>query len=125
MKPCLLVVLALTAMPTAKLVAVTHAGQRSLSVTGDYHQTADGELTLALTDDESSSLRVTGEAELDGVLTVVTGTRFKLLAGTPIVVLTTSRITGTFGNPHGEVVGSDGRRFTIGFSKSAVTLTAN
>lgn len=105
-------------------VAVTGADQRTLQITGNYQQTGTGELRLSLTRDGAASLQVTGEAELGGVLTVALGKDFKTKAGASFVVLKAKRVEGTFANPGGEVVSSGGTQFTIGYTGSAVTLTA-
>ena len=47
----------------------------------------------------------------------------KWTPGTSYAVLTAERVTGTFANPRGEVVASDGSRFAIGYSTTGVTLT--
>ena len=89
---------------------------------GDYHQSASAELNLTIAG-ETPAFHVGGEAKLSGVLAVANAEGFKPTSGKSYTVLTANRILGTFANPRGEVVSSDGSRFTIGYSISAVTLT--
>ena len=103
-------------------IAVTGANQPALSVTGDYHQSADAALNLTITG-EKPAFQVTGEAKLGGVLTVANAEGFEPTPGKSYTALTAKRTIGTFANPRNEVVSSDGSRFTIGYSKSGVTLT--
>jgi arylsulfatase A-like enzyme len=104
-------------------VAVTPAGQRMLHVTGDYHQSADGTLKLTITGNGTSSLQVSGEARLGGVLVVIIPGGVNPKHGESFVVLTASQIAGRFANTNGEVVARNGSQFTISYSKSAVSLT--
>jgi hypothetical protein len=103
------------------IVEVTGGNHATLSVSGDYHHADSAELKLTIADNEPA-LRVAGETKLAGVLTVTLARGFKPVAGASYTVLTADRVTGAFDNPHGEVAGSDGSRFTISYSKSSVTL---
>ncbi len=79
--------------------------------------------TSSSTATEQPSFLVTGDATLAGTLIVTTGKGFKPSPGKSYTVLTANRITGTFANPDNEVVATDGTRFTIRYSDSAVTLS--
>jgi arylsulfatase A-like enzyme len=103
-------------------VAVTGSNQPRINLSGDYHQSEDAALNVTIAS-KKPAVQVTGAAKLSGVLAIVIAKGFKPTPGTSYTVLTANRVTGTFANPRGEVVGSDGSRFTISYSKSAVTLT--
>ncbi|MCP4788041.1 MAG: sulfatase-like hydrolase/transferase [Fuerstiella sp.] len=105
-------------------VNVTGANQPILSVDGDYHQSADASLSTTLAGDRTSGFQVAGTASLGGTLHVDIADVFKPMRGKSYTVLSANRVDGTFANPRNEVVASDGSRFSIGYSKSAVTLTA-
>lgn len=89
----------------------------------DYHQSEAGELNVTVSGQEPA-FQVSGAANLGGVLAIAVDRRFKPKPGTSCDVITANRIIGTFNNPRDEVVGSNGSRFTITYSGSAVTLTA-
>ena len=102
-------------------VDVTGAGQRTIRVIGNYHQSASGMLNVTTSPGELSLLRVQGEASLAGQLSVIVSEGTQARPGQPLVALKADRIMGRFIN--NEVNASDGSRFTIGYSESAVTLT--
>ncbi len=104
-------------------VRVASAGQQTLRVNGDYHQAAAGLLQLTISGTGSSALQVTGNAEVGGSLGVMLGDDINPAPGQSFVVLTASEISGRFANPDDEVVSGDGSRFTVSYSKTAVTLT--
>ncbi|MCR9116745.1 MAG: hypothetical protein NXI22_07315, partial [bacterium] len=103
-------------------VAVSGAKQPALKITGDFVQMASGALTVAIAGDKPV-VNVAGEATLAGQLTATLADGFKPVAGDSYVVLAAENITGKFANPHNEVVADDGVRFTIGYTKTNVTLT--
>ena len=76
-----------------------------------------------ITENQQAPLEIDGEASLDGLLTVVIDGGFEPTPGSTYPILTADSIGGQFANPHGEVVASDGSRFTIRYSKTSVTLT--
>ncbi len=104
-------------------VAVSGGGQPTLSVIGDYHQSADAVLAVTITGNNKPALQVSGEARLAGELAIKLAKGFQPSPGETYPVLTAGRITGSFANPQGEVVGTDGSRYTIHYAASAVTLT--
>ena len=104
-------------------VAVTGAPHPRLNISADYHQAADATLNLSLNSNEKPSVLVTGDAKLAGMLAVATGKDFEPVPGNSYTVLTANRITGSFANPRNEVVATNGARFIIHYSESAVTLT--
>lgn len=103
-------------------VAVSSAKQPALKITGDFLQMASGALTVAIAGDKPV-VNIAGEATLAGQLTATLTDGFKPVAGDSYVVLAAENITGKFANPHNEVVADDGVRFTIGYTKTNVTLT--
>lgn len=102
---------------------VSGAKQPRLSGSADYHQSADATLNLFLNGNEQPSFLVIRDAKLAGTLVVTAGKGFKPTPGKSYTVLTANQISGTFGNPGNEVVASDGTRFAIRYSESAVTLS--
>ncbi len=103
-------------------VTVAGGDQPRMTFSGDYHQSEDAGLSITIAGKEPA-VRVAGAANLGGVLEVAIAEGFRLTLGGSYTVLTAERITGAFANPRGEVVSSDGSRFTIFYSRSAVTLT--
>ena len=106
------------------LIAVTGAKQPALRVSGDYHQSAEATLQLALSGTEKAALQLAGEARLGGTLAITNADVFKSTPGESYTLLTAHRITGTFSNPDNEVVASDGSRFTIRYAEETVALVA-
>jgi len=104
-------------------VAVSSGKESVLRMNSDYHQSEDGELSLTV-NSKRPALIVYGEATIDGALAIAGANGFRPTAGKSYTVFTANRINGKFSNAGDEVVGSDGSRFTIGYSKSTVTLTA-
>lgn len=105
-------------------VATAGAGQPQLILNGDYHQSAKAKLHLAVMDGAKPAMHVKGKAILGGVLEVATSKKFKPATGVPVTVINAETVSGRFNNPNNEVVVSDGRRFSISYSKSGVSLTA-
>jgi arylsulfatase A-like enzyme len=106
-------------------VSVIGDDRAEFRVSADYYQLAGASLNLSLNALEKPPLLVAGNASLAGTLSVAVGKGFQPSPGKSSTALTAQRITGTFANPDNEVVASDGTQFTIGYSESAVTLTAN
>ena len=104
-------------------VLVTGSTEPSLTVSGDYHQLPGATLTLPLGGEQKSALQVTGETRLGGTLAITIAKGFEPTKGKEYTILAADRITGEFDNQDDEVVASDGSRFTIKYSKSAVKLT--
>ena len=104
-------------------VAFSAAGQPALKLRGDYDQSADAALHLTIASNRPA-LDITGAARLGGTLAAAIAKGFKPTPGKSYTVLTADRIVGAFANPDNEVVSGDGSRFTIGYSRSNVTLTA-
>ncbi|TWT84291.1 Arylsulfatase [Planctomycetes bacterium CA13] len=103
-------------------VIATGAKQTAFHIDGDYHQSDSAKLNLMISGNKPA-IQVTGAANLSGALAITIAKAFKPMPGTSYTVLTANRISGEFANPRGEVIGSDGSRFIIGYSKSAVTLS--
>jgi len=103
-------------------IVVSGNSQPGLSISGDYHQSADAALTLCLDGDKHPSLSVAGDAALGGTLAVTPGKGFRPTPDKSYAMLTAGRIAGTFANPGNEIVATDGTRFTIHYSQSTVTL---
>ncbi|TWU45649.1 Arylsulfatase [Novipirellula aureliae] len=104
-------------------VAVDGGEDFALRLNSDYYQFPSAELSLTITG-KMPAFKVADEAKLAGVLAVVNARGFKPKTGASYTVLIANQVTGEFSNPDSEVVASDGSRFTIGYSKSSVTLTA-
>ena len=103
-------------------VSVTGGNQPGISLRGDYHQSDDAELKVTIAGNKPA-FQVAGVARLGGIFSVAIAKGFDPAPGTSYTVLSADRVIGTFANPHGEVVSSDGSRFDIRYSPSAVTLT--
>jgi hypothetical protein len=106
-------------------VDVGQAGSpATLTIVGDYTQTAGGDLVIevgglnAATDFDQ--LNITGQAALDGTLTVHLINGFVPQTGDGFQVLTFGSGTGTFATLNG-----DGPAFTPSFDPTDVTLVAN
>jgi hypothetical protein len=104
-------------------IAVTGCKEPSIKVSADYHQSCDATLTLPVHGEKEPALQVTGEARLGGTLAITIGTGLTPVAGKAYTILTADRVTGEFLNQGGEVVATDGSRFLVQYSKSAVTIT--
>jgi arylsulfatase A-like enzyme len=104
-------------------VAVSGEKDPALRVGGDYHQSDDASLHLTLAGNKKPAFQVAGEANLGGLLQITIAKGFKSTPGESYTVLSSKRITGNFANSRNEVAASDGSRFIINYSKSAVTLT--
>ena len=103
-------------------VAVSGGKKSVLRTNSDYHQSTGAELSLTITG-KTPALIVTGEAKLAGQLAIANAEGFRPTPGKSYTVITANRINGRFSNSGDEVVGSGGSRFTISYSRSAVTLT--
>jgi hypothetical protein len=95
-----------------------------LTVVGDYTQTSGGVLVIEIGGLNPGTgfdqLNITGQATLDGVLTVHLINGFQLNGGDSFVIMTFGSGTGTFATING-----DGPLFTPSFDPTDVTLVAN
>jgi hypothetical protein len=95
-----------------------------LTIVGDYTQTSGGTLVIeiggpnAVTDFDQ--LDITGQATLDGTLTVTLINGFQPNSGEGFTVLTFGSGSGSFG-----VINGDGPLFTPNFDPADLTLVAN
>ncbi len=90
---------------------------------GRYQQSADGEISVLMTNSKQPSVRIDGEATLDGKFAVAIDNNSTQASGESQVVLTASKIRGAFANPDSEVIASDGTSYSIGYTETSVTLT--
>jgi arylsulfatase A-like enzyme len=104
---------------------LANTGSASLEVDGDYHQSAGATLNVSLDGQQEGGLQVNGVATLAGNVTIAFDSRQKPTTGAPITLLTAREITGKYDNVGNTVVGPNGTPFTIHYSNSTVTLTAN
>lgn len=88
-----------------------------LEIKGDYRQEKGASLVVIMND--TPRMAVEGEALLDGLLIAPF---LEEAADGPITILTAKKITGKFSNENDEVV-SNGVRFKINYTDTAVTLT--
>jgi hypothetical protein len=93
-----------------------------LNVKGDYAGRAGAKLVLSLSSKESAQMLVEGDAILAGTLGITLAKGYKPSAGDTITLLTARGVKGTFTNPGSKVV-AGGKRFKIGYTGNAVTLT--
>jgi hypothetical protein len=96
----------------------------TLTIMGDYTQTATGNLTVKVggtAAGQYDQLLVSGSATLDGTLTVTLVDNYTPVRGDPIPVLTSTSESGTFAHP----LGGDGPLFTDNYSDTGVVLVAN
>ncbi|HIK91526.1 MAG TPA: hypothetical protein EYG03_06025 [Planctomycetes bacterium] len=107
------------------VIVVRDNHQPRFKISADYHQSARATLNLSLNGNKQPSFLVTGDATLSGTLIVTTGKGFQPTPGQTYTVLTANRIIGTFSNPGSESVATDGTRFTIRYTESAVTLSVH
>ncbi len=105
------------------MIIVTDDHQPGFNVSADYHQSARATLNLSLNGKMQPSFLVTGDATLSGTLIVTTGKDFQPAPSQTYTVLTANRIIGTFSNPGREIIATDGTRFTVHYTESAVTLS--
>ena len=106
-------------------IDATKAGQSGFKIYGDYHQSAEASLGVALNGDSQPFLAVEGDAVLDGELAVAARNEFKPVPGKTYTVLTAGKLTGKFNNPQSEVIAAGGTRLSISYTESAVLLSAN
>ena len=99
----------------------TLASMNQLQLSADFHNRKKSTLSLAISD--QPALEVAGKAHLGGELSIKLAQRFKPKSGKTYTILTASKIEGKFSNAAKEVVADNGIRFTVGYSKTAVTLT--
>lgn len=108
-------------------VSVMGAGKSGrnplLLITGDYRQSSDASLRLAVNDNSMPALKVSGRAFLDGGLHLQFANDFKPTAGETFTILSADRVVGRFENTDAEVVTRDGTKLQVRYSESTVTLT--
>lgn len=104
-------------------ISVKVGRQSELSINGDLHQTDSANVKLPMSR-KMPALTIRGKANLAGVLKVIHPPGFKSIPGKTYPLISAERVSGTFSNPRNEVVGEDGSRYSIVYSKSAVTLTS-
>ena len=96
----------------------------TVTIQGDYLQTASGVLGIAIGGPNAGTdfdqLVVSGSATLDGTLAILLVNGFTPASGSTYSVLTSASETGTFATLSG-----DGTLFTAAYGPSGVTLTAN
>ena len=107
------------------VIVVRDNRQSGFKISADYHQSDCATLALSLNGNKQPSLLVIGDATLSGTLIVTTSKGFQPTPGQTYTVLTANRIMGTFSNPGREIVATDGTRFTVRYTESAVTLSAH
>jgi hypothetical protein len=95
-----------------------------LTIVGDYTQTSGGVLVVEIGGPSAGTdfdqLNITGQATLDGTLTVHLINGFVPSSGDSFTIVTFGGGSGTFANING-----DGALFTAGFDANDVTLVAN
>jgi arylsulfatase A-like enzyme len=99
--------------------------QSFLTINGDYHQSVSALLNLNVNETEQVPFHVEGTTLLTGKLAITARNGFKPEANIPFTILTANHVNGKFSNSDDTVVASNGNRFTIRYSDSAVTLTAD
>ena len=104
------------------VVSDNHDG---FKVSKNYYQFPNGKLSLSLGANVQASFQVAGEAALAGRLDVTIDSGFKPELGKPYHVLAAKKVTGAFSNPDNTVVASDGIRYKIAYTETAVTITAD
>jgi hypothetical protein len=102
--------------------AGTIAPKGALNVKGDYHEQAGAKLNVTLHETAPTQLTVSGEAVLNGTLTITVDKGFRPTAGSTIKLLTAKHIKGEFVNADSRVA-AGGVQFKISYSDKAVTLT--
>jgi arylsulfatase A-like enzyme len=107
------------------VIVVRAEHQPGFNISADYHQSARATLALSLNGNKQPSFLVTGDATLSGTLIVTTGKGFQPTPGQTYKVLTANRVIGTFSNLGREIVATDGTRFTVRYTESAVTLSVH
>lgn len=104
-------------------VVVTGGSQSWLKIDGDYYQSDSGTLELKLVEEEYAGFHVQGTTQLAGKLAITVPNGFEPKSNETYTVLSGEKVGGTFTNPNDTVTASDGSRFSIRYSDSAVTLT--
>lgn len=114
-----------TTLFNSGLVNVAGADRPRLNVTANYHQSANGTLSLPLSQGEQPSLKVSGLAHLDGLLKIVIGENLKPTPGKIYIILRADRLHGRFSNPRNQVIADDGTRLTIYYLDSTVAVVCD
>ncbi|MBB2711545.1 UNVERIFIED_ORG: autotransporter-associated beta strand protein [Rhizobium etli] len=94
------------------------AADKPLTVGGDYQQTSNAVVKLAIGADGAGTLVVEGKAELAGDLDVTLADGFTPAPGTTIEILKASNVTGSFGK-----FTISGHRASLSYGPTSVTLT--
>lgn len=100
--------------------AIEVTGAAGLHISRDYHQTANGRLTMSANGDQPV-LSVSGNADLDGTLKIAS---LPLQAGESMTILQGKSVTGQFSNPGNKVTLADGSTVTIQYSTTSVKVVA-
>lgn len=104
-------------------VVVTGGSQSWLKIDGDYVQSNVATLELKLVTEEFAGFHVQGTTQLAGKLAIAVPNGFEAKSRETYTVLSAGKVKGTFTNLDDTVTASDGSRFSIHYSDSAVTLT--
>ncbi|MBB5666781.1 autotransporter-associated beta strand protein [Rhizobium leguminosarum] len=94
------------------------AADKPLTVGGDYQQSANATVKLALGANGAGTLAVEGKAALAGDLDVTLADGFVPAAGTKIEILKASTLSGTFGK-----LTISGHKASLSYGPTSVTLT--
>lgn len=103
-------------------IKVLGDNQPEFVICDDYRQSKDAVLNLTFQADSHSSIQVNGTATLAGNLHVTFLEGFKPAPGKSYTLLAAKNIIGTFDNPNHEIAANDGKRFSIVYSDSKVSL---
>lgn len=101
---------------------VRSGANRQLTIEGNYRLEHSASVTLAIAGEQPVPIRVSGDAVLNGHLTVQLDPTAQLAKEVPL--LSARKVTGTFANANDSVVANDGTRFHIVYSETAVSLVA-
>ncbi|MCB1129676.1 MAG: sulfatase-like hydrolase/transferase [Verrucomicrobiae bacterium] len=107
---------------------ITVAAHRRLEIDGAFAAGAGSTLRLtiagqAVAGEDYGKVGITGDATLAGTLEVIVDPAFQPEADQAFTILSADAVSGTFANDGDVVTGSDGTRFSIGYSATDVTLT--
>ncbi len=96
-------------------------GKRSLSVKENFHQFENGVLCIELASKNTGSLKVAGEAHLNGALELSIASGFKVKEGDSFTIIQAEKITGKFDQKN-DLITVDGQLFQITYTTKTVTL---
>ncbi len=97
-------------------------GPGNWEIFGNYHQSSEGRMEVALAKAGIDRIVVKGIASLGGNLSVTTGSDLQPKVGDSFPLLSASAITGRFSNERDEVIGRDGARYEIRYHMHGVRL---